>query len=464
VVATRPAPIDGVVDRGLCAVTASLLDTVTTVPQAIAARDRRRPDRAAGQGDKKPDGAVTPRRIVVIGGFAPALISFRGDLIAAMASAGHEVIACAPGNDPEVAEALQARGARYLPVALDRSGTDPLADLSSLLRLRRLFRQLRPDLVLAYTAKAVIYGAGAARLAGVPHIFAMITGLGYAFIEGRELKRRILRQVTTRLYRASLAGCEAILFQNQDDLEDFRRAGIVAAGKTLIRVDGSGVDTAHYGFSPAVPEPPTFLLIARLLRDKGIVEYVEAARRLRAEYPQARFRLLGPLDPNPAGLSAAMLERWRAEGAIEYLGEAADVRPHLQGSTVYVLPSYREGMPRTVLEAMATGRAIVTTDVPGCRETVVEGDNGFLVPPRDAGALAEAMERFITQPELAIAMGERSRRVAEQRFDVHRVNAAMLEAMGLISAPGVLRAAGAATGRKGPVNLPATKLRLDVSS
>jgi glycosyltransferase involved in cell wall biosynthesis len=369
---------------------------------------------------------------VVIGGNAPALISFRGDLIAAMAGAGHEVIACAPGPNPEVAEAMLARGARYLPLKLDRAGINPLADLSSMLGLRQLFRQLRPDLVLAYTAKAVIYGAGAARLAGVPHIFAMITGLGYAFIDGRELKRRILRQVTTRLYRASLAGCEAILFQNRDDLEDFRRTGIVAPGKTLIRVDGSGVDTAHYAFSPAVPEPPTFLLIARLLRDKGIVEYVEAAKRLRAEHPQARFRLLGPLDPNPAGLSAAVLENWRAEGAIEYLGEAEDVRPHLRESTVYVLPSYREGMPRTVLEAMAIGRAIVTTDVPGCRETLVEGDNGFLVPARDVGALASAMQRFITQPELAITMGARSREIAEQRFDVHRVNAAMLEAMDLI--------------------------------
>jgi glycosyltransferase involved in cell wall biosynthesis len=421
-----------VVDQGACAVTASLLDTVTTVPPALAARDRRRPDHAAGHGGKKPAGAVRSRRIVVIGGNAPALISFRGDLIAAMAGAGHEVIACAPGPNPEVAEAMLARGARYLPLKLDRAGINPLADLSSMLGLRQLFRQLRPDLVLAYTAKAVIYGAGAARLAGVPHIFAMITGLGYAFIDGRELKRRILRQVTTRLYRASLAGCEAILFQNRDDLEDFRRTGIVAPGKTLIRVDGSGVDTAHYAFSPAVPEPPTFLLIARLLRDKGIVEYVEAAKRLRAEHPQARFRLLGPLDPNPAGLSAAVLERWRAEGAIEYLGEAEDVRPHLRESTVYVLPSYREGMPRTVLEAMAIGRAIVTTDVPGCRETVVEGDNGFLVPARDVGALASAMQRFITQPELAITMGARSREVAEQRFDVHRVNAAMLEAMDLI--------------------------------
>ena len=405
--------------------TASLLDAITTLPPPLAADDRRRPDRKTGLGG---EGA---RKLVVIGGDAPALVSFRGDLIAAMADAGHEVIACAPGPHPEVAAAMRTRGARYLPVALDRAGTNPLADLASLLALRRLFRQLQPDLVLAYTAKAVIYGAGAARLAGVPQIFAMITGLGYAFIDGRELKRRVLRQVTSRLYRASLAGCEAIFFQNRDDLEDFRRAGIVAADKPLIRVDGSGVDTDHYGFAPVPPGPPTFLLIARLLRDKGVVEYVEAARRLRAEHPQARFRLLGPLDPNPAGISAAMLERWRAEGAIDYLGEADDVRPHLRASTVYVLPSYREGMPRTVLEAMAIGRAIVTSDAPGCRETVTPGDNGFLVPPRDAAALAEAMQRFIVQPELAVAMGRRSREIAEQRYDVHRINAVMLETMRL---------------------------------
>lgn len=405
--------------------TVSLLDTVL-VPQPIGS--------ALAHSDSTTwarDGAK-PMKVVVLGGYAPALVSFRGDLIAAMVSAGHEVIACAPGEYPEVAKALRARGASYRPVAVDRSGLDPIADLGAILGLRRLFRELRPDLVLAYTPKAVIYGAAAARLAGVPHIFTMITGLGYAFTDGRELKRRILRQVTTRLYRASLAGCESIFFQNQDDLDEFRGTGIVSATKPLIRVDGSGVDTAHYGFSGVVPGPPTFLLIARLLRDKGIVEYIEAATRLRAQHPEARFQLLGPPDDNPSGLSAALLDRWRQEGAIDYLGEAADVRPHLRASTVYVLPSYREGMPRTVLEAMAIGRAIITTDAPGCRETVVEGGNGFLVPPRDANALAEAMRRFITCPELAVAMGERSRAIAEQRFDVHRVNAVMLEAMGLL--------------------------------
>ncbi len=406
--------------------TVSLFDAVATVPGSIGSALGPRTDAAEARGGAR------PMKVVVLGGYAPALISFRGDLIAAMVSAGHKVIACAPGDHPLVAEALQARGASYRPVAIDRSGLNPIADLGAIRGLWRLFRELRPDLVLAYTPKAVIYGAAAARLAGVPHIFTMITGLGYAFIDGRELKRRILRQATTRLYRASLAGCESIFFQNQDDLDQFRRTGIASATKPLIRLDGSGVDTAHYGFAPVVPEPPTFLLIARLLRDKGIIEYVEAATRLRGQYPQARFQLLGPPDDNPSGLSAALLDRWRRDGAIDYLGEAADVRPHLRASTVYVLPSYREGMPRTVLEAMAIGRAIITTDAPGCRETVVEGDNGFLVPPRDADALAEAMRRFIIRPELAVAMGERSRAIAAQRFDVHRVNRVMLETMGLL--------------------------------
>ncbi len=409
--------------------TASLFDTVATAARPAVSLDPGADLTKARE--HAPAGAIRPKKVVILGGFAPALISFRGDLIAAIASAGHEVIACAPGAHPEVADGLRARGARYLPVALDRSGTNPLADLSSLLRLRKLFRQLRPDLVLAYTPKAVIYGTGAARLAGVPQIFAMITGLGYAFIDGQELKRRVLRQISRQLYRASLAGCAAIFFQNRDDLDEFRRTGIVAAGKPLIRVDGSGVDIARFGFAPVEPRPPTFLLIARLLRDKGIVEYVEAARRVRAQHPNARFRLLGPPDPNPSGLSAELVARWHAEGAIEYLGEAADVRPHLRASTVYVLPSYREGMPRTVLEAMATGRAIITTDAPGCRDTVIEDANGFLVPPRDADALAAAMRRFVEQPELAVKMGARSREIAEQRFDVHRVNAVMLEAMGL---------------------------------
>lgn len=371
-------------------------------------------------------------KVVVLGSYAPSLINFRGRLIEDMVAAGHSVVGCAPGSHAEVAQALAERGAGYHPIALRRTGLNPLLDAWSVLRLADVLRRLRPDLLFAYTSKPVIYGAMAARLAGVPTVFALISGLGYAFVEGGGPARDLMRRLIGALYRTSLRHADGIFFQNPDDLEDFRRLAIIGDRHKAIRVNGSGVDIEHYRSSPPRLEPPTFLLIARLLKDKGILEFVEAARRLRLRHPQARFCLLGPLDTNPAAISIRDLERWRAQGMVEYLGEAPDVRPHLAATTAYVLPSaYREGVPRTLLEAMSTGRALITTDTPGCRETVLPGENGFLVPPGDAGALAEAMERFIVEPDLAVAFGRRSRALAEDRFDVRKVNAVMLEAMGL---------------------------------
>lgn len=371
-------------------------------------------------------------KVVVLGSYAPSLINFRGQLIADMVAAGHAVVGCAPGEDAKVAGALAERGASYRPIALHRNGLNPLLDAWSALQLTRLLRRLRPDLLLAYTPKPVIYGAIAARLAGVPTVYALISGLGYAFSGGAGWRRHAMRHLVANLYRASLAHADGIFFQNPDDLEDFRRLGIVRDRHQAIRVHGSGVDTRHFQFAPPKLEPPTFLLIARLLRDKGIFEFVEAARRVRAHHAQARFCLLGPTDSNPAAISTRDLKGWRAEGVIDYLGETDDVRPYLAATTAYVLPSiYREGVPRTSLEALAMGRAIITTDTPGCRETVLPGENGFLVPPGDAGALAEAMARFCAQPDLAVGFGQRSRALAEDRFEVRQVNAVMLETMGL---------------------------------
>jgi glycosyltransferase involved in cell wall biosynthesis len=370
-------------------------------------------------------------KVVVLGSYAPSLINFRGRLIEEMVSAGHSVVGCAPGSDAKVARALAERGAAYLPVSLRRTGLNPPLDAWSVLRLAGTLRRLRPDVLFAYTAKPVIYGALAARMAGVPAVFALISGLGYAFVEGRGA-RMLMRRLVSTMYRASLRHADAIFFQNPDDLEDFRRLAITGHGQKAIRVNGSGVDVGHYRFAPPTLEPPTFLLIARLLKDKGIVEFVEAARRVRARHGQARFRLLGPTDTNPSAIPASDLERWQAEGVIEYLGEADDVRPYLADSTAFVLPTvYREGMPRTLLEALSTGRALITTDAPGCRETVLPGENGFLVPAGDVDALAQAIERFVVQPDLAVAFGSRSRALAEERFDVRKVNAVMLEAMGL---------------------------------
>ncbi len=372
-------------------------------------------------------------RVVVVGSWAPSLITFRGHLLAEMVQRGHEVHAVASDDDQRVASELSDIGVRYHWVPLQRTGMNPIRDLGSLNALRRLFGDLAPDLVLTYTAKPVIYGGLAAYLAGVPRRFALITGLGYTFMGQDSLRRRALNRLVRALYRASLRRATGVLFQNPDDRALFCDLGLVKQSTPTSLVAGSGVDIELYQ-APA-PEPPeraiTFLLIARLLREKGVCEYVEAARAVRSRHPQARFQLLGPLDQHPNSISRADLDRWQQEGVIEYLDETADVRPYIKDCDVYVLPSYREGTPRSVLEAMAMSRPIITTDVPGCRETVVPGQNGVLVAAKSWRSLATACETFIDAPSQVPTMGAKSRHLAEQRFDVRRVNDSILSALGV---------------------------------
>lgn len=369
-------------------------------------------------------------KICVLAGYAPSLINFRGPLLAAMGHSGHDVCASAPEEDHQVVDALATLGVDYFQVPMSRAGIDPGGDLLYFFRLWKAFRRRRPDMVLAYTIKPVTFGLLAARFAGVKRRVALVTGLGYVFMDGALLRKRVIRWIACHLYRWALQGSEQIFFQNPDDQEEFARLGILAPDARVCLVNGSGVDLARYREAP-VADGPTFLMIARLLRDKGVVEYVQAAILVKARYPEARFILVGGLDPNPAAISNEEIEAWVAAGAIEYWGELSDVRPALASCSVYVLPSYREGTPRTVLEAMAVGRAIITTDAPGCRETVEQGGNGFLVPVRNADSLAEAMFRLIETPELVCAMARRSREIAKEKYDVKKVNAMMLKAMGL---------------------------------
>ncbi len=376
-------------------------------------------------------------KIAVIASYAPSLVIFRGPLLSAMLNAGHDVLACAPGVDEGVCQALLAMGVTYHSISLSRNGVNPLHDARTVLSLYRLFRQFKPDIALGYTIKPVIYGSLAARLAGVPRYFSMITGLGFAFVEpvsgaGGRLKRRVLNGLIRLLYRLALPSNTAVFFQNVDDRALFVRLGLVT-GEQAIVVNGSGVDLDHFAETPPpAHEYPMFLLVARLLKDKGIVEYAEAAAILKKKYPGAVFRLLGWFDENnPAGITRSQLEQWQQEGYIEYLGSTDDVRPYMREASVYVLPSYREGTPRTVLEAMATGRPIVTTDTPGCRETVIDGENGYLVPVRNVSALVNALEKFICQPELIASMGKRSREIAVDKYDVRKVNAQIMKTMGL---------------------------------
>jgi glycosyltransferase involved in cell wall biosynthesis len=369
------------------------------------------------------------KKVLIVGSYAPSLIRFRGPLIAAMVERGHSVIAAAPRIDPQTAASLRRLGAVPREIALRNVSLNPVALLASIRQMRALIREERPGVVLAYTIKPVIVGALAARAERVGTIVALITGAGYAFTGGRELRRIVSRAAASLLYRVALERSDVIVFQNRDDEALFRRLRLMPRGRASHVVNGSGVDLDH--FSPApVPDGASFLMIARLLKDKGIREFAEAAKRIKATHPDVTITLVGDFDPSPDSLSRPELDELIRCG-IDYKGHVADVRPAIAACSVYVLPSYREGTPRSVLEAMAMGRAIITTDTPGCRETVRPGENGFLVRPRDTRSLYEAMMRFVDEPALASKMGDVSRKIAEDKFDVRDVNANLLRFAGL---------------------------------
>lgn len=375
------------------------------------------------------DRVVAGKRVVVFGSYAPSLINFRGPLIAELVRRGHLVFALAPGIDEALAGRLRALGAAPVSVSLGRTSLNPLGGMRTLRQLRAIFREIRPDAVVAYTIKPILLAAAALRADKAAGFVPIITGLGYSFLGGRDPRRRLIRFMATRLYRRALRRASVVLFQNEDDRRDFERFGILAQSAPTGLIRGSGVDLDRFAPAP-LPPGASFLMIGRFLRDKGVREYAEAAARLKRDFPAVRIALVGWADESPDSLSAAEIEALSRSG-IDNLGHLEDVRPAIAGCSVYVLPSYREGTPRSVLEAMAMGRAVITTDAPGCRETVLEGENGFLVPPRDSDALYRAMRRFVEEPGLCAAMGTASRRLAERRFDVRKVNRAIVEHAGL---------------------------------
>lgn len=374
-------------------------------------------------------GSDSPQKVLLLASYAPSLINFRGPLIRELRRRGHRVLAAAPEMDADTEQQLRALGAEPLTLRLSNASLNPLSLLASIRELRGLLRRHRPDLILSYTIKPVIVGALAGHAEGVPKVASLITGVGFAFTDGGGPRRRLVRRVAALLYRAALRRSHVTIFQNRDDEALFRDFGLVPEDAQVAVVDGSGVDLDHFAPRP-LPRAPSFLMIARLLRDKGIHEYAEAAMRLKREHPDVAVGLVGHLFPSPNSISQRELDALAARGLHCY-GKLEDVRPAIADHSVYVLPSYREGTPRSVLEAMAMGRPVITTDVPGCRETVADGVNGFLVPARDAQAIYEAMKRFVDRPELIEKMGAESRRIAERRYDARKVSADMLRHLGL---------------------------------
>lgn len=372
---------------------------------------------------------VALTRVAIIAPYAPSIVSFRGALIRALVERGSAVWVLAPDYTDAIKDAVRALGAHPIDYPMHRTGTNPLADWRTFWVLRRILRQIQPHILLPYNIKPIIYGL----LAGgwVERRVALIEGLGYAFTQTEpSVRQHILRYLVRQMYRIALKRAHAVLFLNPDDQREFCRLSLVRAEQAVL-LGGIGVDLSEYMPAPAVLEPLTFTLAARLLREKGIVEFAQAAQRIKQRHPNTRFLLLGGLDTNPGALREHEVRLWEQAGILEWHGHVPDVRPYFAQTSVYVLPSYREGVPRSTQEAMAMARPVITTDAPGCRETVIDGVNGFLVPPRDVDALVAAMERFIQQPELILSMGQASRKLAEERFDVHKINQRILAVLGV---------------------------------
>lgn len=367
-------------------------------------------------------------KILIIAGYTPSLINFRGDLIKALIREGHEVIAVGPESGYE--KEIEQLGARFAQLPIVRAGTNPFNDLLLLKEIYKLIKKEDPDLVFNYTIKPVIFGSIAARLSGVENIYSMLTGLGYVFVaKGR--KAYVLKIISKFLYKIALKNCKKVLFQNPDDLDEFVSNKLVSKSKTVL-INGSGVNLEYFSPKP-LPKEISFLMICRIIKDKGVLEYLQAAEIVKKRYPKAKFSLVGPFDINPNALAFDDIKPYIDSNVINYLGEMEDVRPSLEDASVFVLPSYREGTPRTVLEAMAMGRTIITTDAPGCRETVVGDLNGFLVPVKDVESLANSMTYLIEHENELTEKGRESLKICRQKYDVNKVNECIMKSLGIIS-------------------------------
>ena len=340
------------------------------------------------------------------------IYNFRGGLVRALVGEGARVIAVAPPD--EYSGRLETElGATFIPLRrLSRKGTNPAQDFALTVELARIYRKHRVTAVLHYTIKPVIYGSLAARMVGVNNI-CTLTGLGYAFLSSGMVNR-----VVKRLYRQALRGASWTYFQNADDRALFLSQQLVSPERSGV-VPGSGINTELFAPSPAdESQELNFLFIGRLLYDKGVVEYHDAAQLLRQRYPEVSFHVVGGLDDgNPSGIPSSVVKEWEALGDIVYHGQVSDTRPYIARATAVVLPSYREGLPRVMLEGMAMGKPLVASDVPGCRDTVADGVNGYLVTVQDAESLAAGMERIIQSSAAErLKMGQRGRQMALERF------------------------------------------------
>lgn len=353
--------------------------------------------------------------------------NFRGNLIKDIINRGYEVIVTGP--DQMDIDRIYSLGVSFKKVEMNKNGTNIIKDIKYLKNLFQIMKKEKPDIVLGYTIKPVIYGAIAAKIAGIKNINCMITGAGYIFTS-KTLKAKFLGFIVKILYKVGLTCADNIIFQNEDDLKEFVEKKLVNEKKCYV-VNGSGVDMKKFT-QVSFPKQINFFMLSRLLKSKGIIEYLDAAKLLKRKYPNVCFTLLGKYETSMQdAIDKEYIEEFIKEGIVKRYDETSDVRPFYEKCSVYVLPSYREGTPRTVLEAMAMGRPIITTNTNGCKDTVEEGINGFLVPIMNSEILADRMERFILKPELIEIYGKASYKRCCEKYDVIKVNKNMLKIMKL---------------------------------
>lgn len=376
------------------------------------------------------------KKIFVVGTTASNLYLFRKDFIISCINKGYQVFALVSEYDDAWLEKIKKLGAEVITYDLSRSGLNPFHDMQTLFQLKKIFAEHKPELVFSFFTKPVIYGSLAARLSHVPNVVGMIEGLGSPFTihpNGQSFKMKFVQIFQVLLYRIVFPFLDRIIFLNSNDPSDLIEKNKIYHKQNAVQILGPiGLDLRDYSYVKWESSSPfTFIFVARLLAEKGIYEFIEAAKQVKEKYPDILFKVIGGLDlENPYGLSEADLDKLIATKVIEYPGFVNNVNEHIAESSVFVLPSYyREGVPRSTQEAMAIGRPVITTDVPGCRDTVIDGVNGFLIPKWDVNALVEKMCFFIENPDQINIMGKESYKIACEKFDVHKVNKKLFEIM-----------------------------------
>ncbi len=369
------------------------------------------------------------KKIFFVANIQYTLTHFRSELIDQLRSMGHEVYLICPNTEGNLH--VEQSDPYMLDIKLSRGGLNPLKEFVTFMTLARLYRKEKPDIVLNFTIKPIIYSSLAAGFfSSKTRIFSNITGLGYVFTD-KSLKAKIVRVIVTLLYKLSFKFNQRVFFQNPDDEQLFQKMGLIDPKKSK-RLNGSGINLERIQLSHLPKEPQSFIFVGRLLRDKGLLELVDAVKLLSKDFPLMKCYIVGGVDDNPNSFTPEAIKEFSKCPSLIFLGHRKDVIEIMSKCEVNVLPAYREGTPRTNLEAMASGLPIITTDAPGCRETVIDGHNGYLIPIKDSNKLMEKMRSFLENPDQISWMGQNSRKFVEQKFDVKNVNREILNTIGVL--------------------------------